>query len=250
MNNFIFDRNSLNFAALTNNTYGALQSYTDVVTLYATCLRYFSVGILLSILPGFTFIIFLFSLREAFYSMSSMISSTCLSIIFSEAMLFFSYFWGAFHYMLSCYVESEGIIAPSTRLLILVITLLLASASVIVGYAQCLREKSISFSGTCLLAFIIASTFTSLQTSEYLGLSIYINDSVYGSILFTLTGLHFFHVFIGVVLLFVNFWTSASVYANAGYSYIVVAQLEYFCLLYWHFVELLWLFIQFTLYSL
>ena len=201
-----------------------------------------------------------YALREAYVSSASAISSVCLGVIFSEALLFLGYFWGAYHFFLSVSIEREGILAPSTRLLLLAITFLLSSASVVTGYAHTLREKGLCnlYASTIFCAFMIAEAFTSLQTSEYLGLSVSINDSVYGSLLFSLTGLHFFHVVIGVVLLFISFSHISYIYlensqwalSSFGNVSIVVAQLEYFSLLYWHFVELLWLFIQFTFYTL
>ena len=118
-----------------------------------------------------------YALREAFVSSASSISSTCISIIFSEALLFVGYFWGAYHFFLSVSIEREGILAPSTRLLLLAITFLLSSASVVTGYAHTLREKGLCnlYASTIFCAFIIAEAFTSLQTSEYLGLSVSIN---------------------------------------------------------------------------
>ena len=63
---------------------------------------------------------------------------------------------------------------------------------------------------------------------------------------------------VGVILLFISFSHISFIYlensqwplSSFGNVSIVVAQLEYFSLLYWHFVELLWLFIQFTFYTL
>lgn len=250
------------FIAFNVVTSACLPVYSTLTFLYASCLRYLSVGLVFSIvgLGAPVFIIILYALRECYVSSASGISSTCLSIIFSEAMLFVGYFWGAYHFFLSVAIEREGILAPSTRLLILAITFLLSSASVVTGYAHTLREKGLCnlYASTLFCAFIIAEAFTSLQTSEYLGLSVSINDSVYGSLLFSLTGLHFFHVMVGVILLFISFSHISLIYLdNSQWSFssfgnvsIVVAQLECFSLLYWHFVELLWLFIQFTFYTL
>lgn len=200
---------------------------------------------------------FLYSLRESFQSISSAISSCCLGIMLSEALIFVSYFWGGFTFTWTTFLE--GIITPSTRTLILSITLLLSAASVITGYAYCLREKSICFmySSSALITFNVAESFSSLQTSEFLMLEFCINDSVYGCILLTLTGLHFSHVAIGIVLLFFCFWSlpfsflenSQWAYTSLGLFVHIQPQLEYFSLLYWHFVELLWLFIQFVFYS-
>jgi len=237
-----------------------LQTYNRLSAKFGSCLRFYTFGTLVSIIPFITPLIFFYSYREAYHSLSSMISTTCIAIIASEALLFVSYFWGAYHFSLSVYIDNEGLLAPSTRSLILVITFLLASASIITGYASLCRTYTLLFlySSTTLMAITIASTFTSLQTSEYLGLEVSINDSVYGSLLFTITGLHFFHLVVGVILICLSVWVFHVVYTpnstrsltSFGMSYFVLPQSDYYCLLYWHFVEILWIFIQVTLYSL
>lgn len=239
-----------------NFTYGHIQNYIYISTLFATCVRYFSIGLLTSIIPIFSGMIFLYSFREAYVSSSSMISTACLGIILTELMLFASYFWGAYHFSLTGSMY-EGYVSPSTRSLILMITLLLSAASVLTGYAHCLRERGFTSSNLILFTLIIATTFTSLQTSEYLSLTVFINDNVETSILYCLTGLHFFHVFIGMFLILIYSWTSPfSFIENSQWSVSthgvrvnVLPQLDYFALLYWHFVEMLWLGIQFTLYN-
>merc|ERR1711973_850405 len=52
-----------------------------------------------------------------------------------------------------------------------------------------------------IISFILAWTFISLQIKEFHTLAFYINDSIFGSIFFFLTGLHFFHVVVGIILI-------------------------------------------------
>merc|ERR1712228_415702 len=56
-----------------------------------------------------------------------------------------------------------------------------------------------------LFSFILAWTFISLQIKEFLIMGLSINDSVYSS-LFFFTGLHFFHLLVGLFLLSLFFW--------------------------------------------
>jgi len=49
-------------------------------------------------------------------------------------------------------------------------------------------------------SFILAWTFITLQIKEFRNMAFYINDSIFGSIFFFLTGLHFFHVIVGIIL--------------------------------------------------
>merc|ERR1712188_250962 len=57
-----------------------------------------------------------------------------------------------------------------------------------------------------LFSFILAWTFISLQIKEFRIMGLSINDSVYSSVFFFLTGLHFFHLVVGLLLLSLFFW--------------------------------------------
>tara|TARA_B100001142_G_scaffold264871_1_gene268677 strand:+ start:423 stop:803 length:381 start_codon:yes stop_codon:yes gene_type:complete len=58
-----------------------------------------------------------------------------------------------------------------------------------------------------LFSFILAWTFISLQIKEFRIMGLSINDSVYSCLFFFLTGLHFFHLLLGVLLLSLLFWS-------------------------------------------
>ena len=51
-----------------------------------------------------------------------------------------------------------------------------------------------------LFSFILAWTFISLQIKEFRIMGLSINDSVYSCLFFFLTGLHFFHLLVGLLL--------------------------------------------------
>ncbi len=55
-----------------------------------------------------------------------------------------------------------------------------------------------------ILTIVLGLFFISLQYIEYTHSSFSINDSVYGSIFFMLTGFHGFHVICGLILLTIN----------------------------------------------
>merc|ERR1711963_1368812 len=57
-----------------------------------------------------------------------------------------------------------------------------------------------------LFSFILAWTFISLQIKEFRIMSLSINDSVYSCLFFFLTGLRFFHLLVGLLLLSLLFW--------------------------------------------
>merc|ERR1712193_70772 len=128
----------------------------------------------------------------------------------SEALLFISFFWVCFHSLSSPSLgiwTGEGFYVPDPCELTFANTLLLSHAAVSLGGAFVSLEISSSFLILfSLLSFILAWTFISLQIKEFRISSLLINDSVYGCLFFFLTGLHFFHLLLGLLLLSLFFW--------------------------------------------
>merc|ERR1712141_874263 len=134
----------------------------------------------------------------------------CLFLLFflfllSEGLLFVSFFWASFHSLSSTTLGvclGEGFYLPDPCELTFANTLLLSNAAVSLGSAFVSLEISsqflISFS---IFSFILAWTFISLQIKEFRIMGLSINDSVYSSLFFSLTGLHFFHLLLGLLLL-------------------------------------------------
>merc|ERR1711961_20475 len=58
-----------------------------------------------------------------------------------------------------------------------------------------------------LFSFCLAWTFISLQIKEFRIMGLSINDSLYSCLFFFLTGLHFFHLLLGLLLLSLFFWS-------------------------------------------
>nr|AAD01524.1 cytochrome c oxidase subunit III [Plasmodium berghei] len=241
-----------------NNIKAHLVSYPSLASLYGTSLKYFSVGILFTFNP-IILLIFVYSIRESLYSTFSSLASGMLSIIISEALLFITYFWGILHclvYLLIHYMM-KGIYNISRCWYY--INFILASASCRTACLQFLIEKGMSFeiSSIVCIIYLLGECFASLQTTEYLHLSYYINDAVLGTLFYCVTGLHFAHVIVGLILLLIYFirivdqydvnteWS----YSYIGISYVVFTHTDQMTILYWHFVEIVWLFIEFFFYS-
>ncbi|EAA19694.1 Cytochrome c oxidase subunit III [Plasmodium yoelii yoelii] len=114
---------------------------------------------------------------------------------------------------------------------------------------QFLIEKGMSFEISSMVCIIYykGECFASLQTTEYLHLSYYINDAVLGTLFYCVTGLHFTHVIVGLILLLIYFirivdqydvnteWS----YSYIGISYVVFTHTDQMTILYWHFVEII-----------
>merc|ERR1711937_389637 len=173
----------------------------------------------------------------------------------SEGLLFISFFWASFHSLSSPSLgiwPGEGFYVPDPCELTFANTLLLSNAAVSLGGAFISLEISCSllifFS---LFSFILAWTFISLQIKEFRIMGLSINDSVYSSAFFFLTGLHFFHLVVGLFLLSLFCW-GCSFCVKISYNLLLgVSEIHLFYnlqIFYWHFVEVLWLFIFLLLY--
>merc|ERR1711981_1492990 len=166
--------------------------------------------------------------------------------------LFISFFWSSFHasFSPSCGIwPVEGLYVPDPLELAFANTLLLSNAAVSLGGAFVSREILCSSNIFSLLSFILGWTFISLQLKEFLILALSINDSVYGSVFFFLTGLHFFHVVVGLILISFVLWSSNFLFKSVFVIRVSERYLFYSLqLIYWHFVEVLWLFIFAVLY--
>merc|ERR1712211_190501 len=184
----------------------------------------------------------------------------CLFLLFliflaSECLLFISFFWASFHSSSSLTLGvslGEGFYLPDPFELTFANTLLLSNAAVCLGGAFVSLEISSSFLiFFSLFSFILAWTFISLQIKEFRIMGLSINDSVYSCLFFFLTGLHFFHLLLGLLLLSLFFWGCSFSVKNMRFVNLRVSEILLFYnlqLFYWHFLEILWLFIFLVLY--
>merc|ERR1712039_817856 len=133
-----------------------------------------------------------------------------LLFLASEALLFLSFFWASFHSLCSPTLESwpgEVFYVPDPCELTFANTLLLSNAAVSLGGAfVSLGLSSQFFIFFSLFSFILAWKFISLQINEFWIMGLSIIDSVYSSLFFFLTGLHFFHLLVGLFLCCLFFW--------------------------------------------
>merc|ERR1711970_1307227 len=167
----------------------------------------------------------------------------------SEGLLFVSFFWASFHSLSSPTLgiwPGEGFYLPDPCELTFANTLLLSNAAVSLGGAFVSLEISSQFLiFFSLFSFMLAWTFTSLQIKEFRIMGLSINDSVYSCLFFFLTGLHFFHLLLGLLLLSLFFWGCSLSAKRFYFLNLRVSEVHLFYnlqLFYWHFLEILWLF--------
>merc|ERR1712183_640691 len=174
----------------------------------------------------------------------------------SEALLFVSFFWATWDSLSSPTLgiwPGEGFYLPDPCELTFANTLLLSNAAVSLGGAFVSLEISSGFLiFFFFISFILAWAFISLQIKEFRIMGLSINDSVYSSLFFFLTGLHFFHLLFGLLLCCLFFWSCSFPFKIYKFVSLRVSEVHLFYnlqLFYWHFLEILWLFIFLVFYK-
>jgi cytochrome c oxidase subunit III len=96
-----------------------------------------------------------------------------------------------------------------------------------------------------LTTFLLGLTFLTIQVNEYVHIGFSPADNAQGTIFYCLTGLHGAHVFIGLTLLaMVLIRSFRGHYSAKEHRGVEVPGI------YWHFVDIMWIFVFSTLYVL
>ena len=177
----------------------------------------------------------------------------CILVV-SESLFFITFFWSSFHTSCSLIWIIEGLYLSDPNELTFTNTVLLSNSGLSLGCTYLIRVTHILHHLLCLLSFLLAFTFISLQIKEFRNITLYMNESIYSCVFFFLTSLHLFHVIVGILLIGLIICTSC--YSRSVLNFILfqlrVIPYHLFYtlqLVYWHLVELLWLFIYYVLYS-
>lgn len=171
--------------------------------------------------------------------------------ITSEVLFFFSFFWAFFHNRLSPSVEIGTLWPPlgitpfnATQVPLLNTIILLASGITVTWAHHALIENNFTQRTHALaLTIILGIYFTSLQALEYFEASFSIADSAYGSSFFIATGFHGIHVLIGTLFLIISYLRTLSGHFSRSHHFGFEAAAWY-----WHFVDVVWLFLYLNLY--
>jgi cytochrome c oxidase subunit 3 len=167
-----------------------------------------------------------------------------LALIVTEGSLFgyllFSYFY------LSSQAEQhwppEGL--PSLFLPGINTAILVASSVCVWVSERCVVQKKKwgSMIGM-MLAILLGALFVGIQLAEWNSKTYGMTSDLYGSLYFTITGFHMLHVVIGlVILLLLLAWISFRYFDEKRHAAITIGGI------YWHFVDVVWLFVFSTLY--
>lgn len=171
--------------------------------------------------------------------------------ICSEIVFFGGFFWAFFHLSLSPSILL-GAVWPPVNIISLnpygipmlnTVILLLSGFSITWVHFSLILGDYDSVNLGFFITLSLAILFTFLQISEYLMSPFNISDSVYGSVFFSLTGLHGLHVIIGSIFIAVCY------YRFFNNEFTIKHHLGFeFATWYWHFVDVVWLFLYIFVY--
>lgn len=174
-----------------------------------------------------------------------------LLFITSEVLFFFTFFWAFFHRRLSPAVEIGvqwppiGVTSFNPLIIPLLNTLILLSSGVTITYSHHRIINNIINKARIrlLITIILGLYFSLLQAWEYWTASFTIRDSVFGSTFFVTTGFHGLHVLIGSLFLATNLLRIVKTHFSIRHHFGFEAAIWY-----WHFVDVVWLFLYTSIY--
>lgn len=171
--------------------------------------------------------------------------------IVSEALFFVAIFWAFFHSALTPTIELGaqwpplGIEPVNPFELPLLNTIILLSSGATITYSHHSLIQGNRKGGLygAVFTVLLAVIFTYFQAVEYSVSSFTISDGVFGSCFFFGTGFHGLHVIIGTIFLGVALWRLYAYHLTDNHHLGFESGI-----LYWHFVDVVWLFLYVTIY--
>lgn len=171
--------------------------------------------------------------------------------IISEIFFFLSIFWAFFHSSLAPTVELGGVWPPkgiepiNAFELPLLNTVILLSSGATVTYAHhsLIGQNRKGLINGLICTIGLALIFTALQGFEYYSAPFTITDGAFGSTFYFATGFHGLHVLIGTLFIAVMFWRIIA-YHLTDHHHVGFES----SILYWHFVDVVWLFLYCAVY--
>jgi len=173
--------------------------------------------------------------------------------ILSEVIFFLRFFWAFFHRRISPNIEL-GLVWPPVTIstfdpigipLLNSLILLSSGATITWSHHSFLNKNFKRAINSIIITIILGIIFTFFQGLEYYNAEFSFSDSVYGSAFFLATGFHGIHVIIGTIFLIASARRIFSI-INSSYHFISFDLRAW----YWHFVDVVWLFLKLFFYLL
>nr|ATI10825.1 cytochrome c oxidase subunit 3 [Cryptophyllium tibetense] len=174
-----------------------------------------------------------------------------IMFIISEIMFFSSFFWAFFHSSLSPTLQIGSIWPPSGIMpfnplqIPMLNTMILLTSGVTMTWAHhsMLNNNMTEMNQGLMITIIMGVYFTGLQYFEYKESPFTISDSIYGSTFFMATGFHGIHVIIGSTFLM------TCMKRQLNYQFSKTHHMGFEAAAwYWHFVDVVWLFLYISIY--
>nr|YP_010406813.1 cytochrome c oxidase subunit III [Labidocera rotunda]URC16614.1 cytochrome c oxidase subunit 3 [Labidocera rotunda] len=171
--------------------------------------------------------------------------------ITSEVFFFLSFFWAYFHASLSPNIEVGSVWPPAGIMpfnafgVPLLNTIVLVSSGISVTWAHhaLMMGDYAQTKWGLVVTVVLGVYFTMLQGLEYYEASFSFADGVYGSTFFIATGFHGLHVIVGTLFLLVCLVRHLKGEFSLSHHFGFEAAAWY-----WHFVDVVWLFLYLAVY--
>lgn len=184
-----------------------------------------------------------------FINLENSIKIAIILFITSEVILFLRIFWRYFHYKLSPVIEIRikwpPIIIFRFNATPIIRTSILLTSRITVTIRHELITKNIinKIKIYIIISILLGFIFRFFQLLEYKNSFFSISDSNFGTVFYILTGLHGIHVIIGFIFLSLNLMKLKKITIVKIYSVSIEIRLWY-----WHFVDLIWIFLFYLIY--
>lgn len=160
--------------------------------------------------------------------------------ILAEAMIFVAFFVGYWFMRLTAPAWPPAGTVALPRIMPLVMTLTLVSSSLTLHHAEHLLHlgRRSGFLSWLALTIALGAAFIGMSASEWQHLmaeGFSIDTNVYGTVFFTITGFHGAHVMVGLAIFLAGVVPALQGRLNPGFWRTAG--------LYWHFVDIVWLFV-------
>jgi cytochrome c oxidase subunit 3 len=171
--------------------------------------------------------------------------------ISSEVMFFVAFFWAFFGAALFPTAAIGGMwppkgveaVHPFDLPFLMTMVLLLSGCTVTWAHHAILEGKQKESVKALAITVALGLIFTCIQGWEYAHAEFGFKDSIYSSAFYMATGFHGFHVLVGTIFLIVTTWRAAKGHFTPESHFGFEAAAWY-----WHFVDVVWLFLFSAIY--